>query len=507
MDQHRYEGMIAQLEAQAAHAPAAFRAKVLLFSAAAYLSLFGALLALAGLLYLGVTWALDKHRVVGLIQISLFALVLLPLFYAVARMFFMRIGPPEGRSLTRAEAPRLFEVLDKMRRKLKGPPIHQVLINREYNAAIAQLPRWGLFGRPTNYLMLGLPYLLGAPPREMLATVAHEYGHLCGAHGKLGAWVYRQRRTFGALYEQLQRHAGNSMIHGMMMASLNTFMPRYNAYTFVMSRQNEYEADQTATDLITAEINARGLIRDALLGRWVHETFWPRLWQLADVWARPSFMPFSAMRTAFQASYDEWATRERLAEAWRRDSDCHDTHPALRERVEATGQRCALPGRIEHTAADALLGMTAKRLIDEFDQAWWKEVKKEWETRNQYATRSKARLKELTARPQTELPLHALQELALLTAEFETPAAAKPILEHLMRQPGGPFPKPAYLYGNILLDEGDDAGLDHLLSAARGDTSLHEQAAQRGYLHLFEKRGEAAAQAWWEKLSPDDADE
>lgn len=507
MDQHTYEGMIEQLEAEATHGPAAFRTKVLLLSATAYLSLFGGLLLLALLVYFGAGWAMDRQRIAYLIHIGWIAIFLVPIFFVVARVFFMRLEPPQGRHLTRQEAPKLFEVLDKMRRKLKGPPIHHVLIDREYNAAIAQLPRWGLFGPTTNYLMLGLPYLLGVPPKEMLATVAHEYGHLCGSHGKLGAWVYRQRRTLGALYAQLQQHAGKSFVHSYMMLALNVFMPYYNAYTFVMSRQNEYEADQTATDLLSAEVNARGLIRDTLLGRWIHETFWPRLWALADSWARPSFMPFSAMRTAFQAGYDEWATRERLNEAWRRNSDWHDTHPALRDRVEATGQPCALPGRIEHTAAEALLGTTAKRLIDEFDQAWWKEVKKDWEARYQYATRSKTRLKELAARPMSDLALHEQQEYALLTAEFESPAAAKPILEHLMAQPGGPFPKPAYIYGSILLDEGNDVGLNHLQSAAIGDANLLHDAAQRGYAYLYEKRGEAAAQAWWDKLFPDDTDE
>lgn len=502
MDQHTYEGMIEQLEAEATNGAAAFRTKVLLISTSAYFTLFGGLLLLALLVYFGVSWAMDRQRMAYLIHIGWIGIFLVPIFFVVIRVFFMRLDPPQGRRLAREEAPKLFEVLDKMQRKLKGPPIHHVLIDREYNAAIAQLPRWGLFGPPTNYLMLGLPYLLGVPPKEMLATVAHEYGHLCGAHGKLGAWVYRQRRTFGALYEQLRQHAGKSYVHSYMMAALNAFMPYYNAYTFVLSRQNEYEADQTATDLLTAEVNARGLIRDALLGRWIHETFWPRLWALADSWARPSFMPFSAMRTAFQASYDEWATRERLAEAWRRESDWHDTHPALRDRVTATGQSCALPGRIEHTAAEALLGVTAKRLIDEFDQSWWKEVKKAWEDRFQYATRSKARLKELASRPLRELPLHDLQEYALLTAEFVSPDAAKPILEHLMAQAGGPFPKPAYIYGNILLDENNDAGLDYLITAARSDASLFDAAAQRGYYYLLEKRGESAAQAWWQKNFP-----
>lgn len=504
MDQHAYEGLIEQLEAEAAHHPAAFRSKVILISGAAYLVLFAALVAAALLIYFGVNWAYEKHRTADLLRLGVFALVMAPVFFAVLRMFFMRLEPPAGRPVTRKEAPKLFKALDKMRKKLQGPPIHHVLIDREYNAAIMQLPRWGLFGGHTNYLLLGLPYMLGTPPKEMLATVAHEYGHLCGNHGKLGAWVYRQRRTFGALYAQVEAGASKSWMHAAMEAALSRFMPYYNAYTFVLSRQNEYEADQTATDLVGAEVNASGLIRDTLLGRWVHEEFWPKVFKQADSSVRPLFRPFAAMRTAFQASYEQWATRERLSAAWQVKSDLHDTHPSLCDRVEAAGESAKLPEPIVSTAAEVLLGETAKQLIEELDKAWWQEEKKAWEARYQYAVRAKARLKELAPQPLASLALQDLQERALLASEFDSPQAAKPVLEHLMRRPGGPFPKPSYLYGRILLDEDNDLGLEHLLTAAQDDRSLQDEAAHAGYFYLMKKRGEAAAQRWWDKLYPDE---
>jgi len=97
-----------------------------------------------------------------------------------------------------------------------------------------------------------------------------------------------------------------------------------------------------------------------------------------------------------------------------------------------------------------------------------------------------------------------MQELALLTAEFDSPQAAKPVLEHLLRQSGGPFPKASYFYGRILLDEGNEAGLDQLLIAARSDRSLQEGAANAAYFYLLNKRGEPAAQAWWDKLMPNE---
>jgi Zn-dependent protease with chaperone function len=510
LDQRQYHLLVKRLEVDATVSPGAYRSKVLLISSAAYVVLFGMLLAIAVLIYLGIRSAYTGHHTGVLVRVGLFGLVMVPVFFVVLRMFFIRLAPPEGRYLARAEAPKLFGVLDKMRKRLKAPPIHHVLIDDDFNAAISQRPRWGLFGGHTNYLVLGLPYMLGVSPEEMLATVAHEYGHICGNHGKVSAWVYRQRLTFGALHEHVEQSADGSLFYQGMARMLNKFAPYYNAHTFVLSRENEYEADRTATDLLGGEINAKGLIRDVLLGRWIAEDFWPKLYQQADSREKPVFLPFNAMRTAFKASYPEWASQERLDAAWSEKSGLDDTHPALRDRVEAigkTGALPALPACVEKTAAEALLGAMAKVLIDEFDRRWWEREKSPWNTRYQYVTRSKARLQELSGLPLDNMKVQDLQELAVLSAEFESPQTAKTLLEHLLQQPGGPFPKAAYHYGCILLAEDKESGLDHLLTAAETDRYMREPAARAGYAYLFEKYGEERAQQWWEKIFYQDEEE
>jgi Zn-dependent protease with chaperone function len=501
LDDDHYIGLIRALEAQSENAPAAFRSRVFAISIAAYVALFAILMLSIVIIYYGFSWAQQRHSVRSTIYVGLFALTMLPVFWVVGKFFLMRLPPPTGRELTRAEAPKLFEVIGKMRKKLNGPPIHHVLIDREYNAAIMQLPRFGLFGGHTNYLMMGLPYLLGVSPKEMLATVAHEYGHLCGNHGKMGAWVYRQRITLGALYEQVQNGAENSWVHAGISAALRRFMPYYNAYTFVLSRQQEYEADRTASEIAGTTHNANGLIRDALLGRWIHRDFWPGVYRQADQHAKPGFMPFNSMRLAFAASYDEWATRERMAAAWKTESDLLDTHPCLRERVEAIGEKLQLPVKVETPAADVLLGATTKKLIDEFDGDWWNSQKKNWESRHQHVQRSKTALENFRKQPLESLQLHELQQFAFLTDEFDSSEKAKPLLEYLMAKPGGPFPKPAYFYGRILLNEGNDRGLEFLETAARHDRNMFDDAAYAGYGYLVEKRGESAADAWCKNLA------
>ncbi len=249
------------------------------------------------------------------------------------------------------------------------------------------------------------------------------------------------------------------------------------------------------------------MTRGALLGPWIHEEFWPKLYSQADSAAKPVFLPFSAMRIAFKASYAQWATKERLDAAWSEKSGLSDTHPELRDRVEALGEAAAVPACVDVTSAEALLGETSKSIIDEFDRNWWEKEKKEWTSRYQHVSRSTQRLKELSAQPLTALKLTDLQEFAMLSAEFSEPASAKPVLEHLLRQPNGPFPRADYHYGCILLNEGSERGLDHLSAAANADRYLIDASARAGYAYLLKKHGEYRARQWWEKIVPQDDEE
>ncbi|MCL2022167.1 MAG: M48 family metallopeptidase [Betaproteobacteria bacterium] len=494
------------MEVDATVNPGTYRAKTFLISNAAYVVLFGMLATIALLIYFGIHTAYTKNRASDLIRVGLFGVVMALIFFVVLRMFFMRLAPPEGRYLSREEAPALFNVLDKIRKKLNGPPFHHVLVDDDFNAAIYQHPRWGLFGGHTNYLILGLPYLLGVSPKEMLATVAHEYGHVCGNHGKAGAWIYRQRQTFLALYDKVESGADVYWVYKSIAFMLSAFVPYYNAYTFVLSREDEYAADRTATELVGSKTNAQGLVRGALLGRWFYKEFWSKLYKQADSREEPAFLPYAAMRSAFKASYSEWATKEHLDAAWRKQSGLDDTHPALRYRVEATGEKAELPPCVENTAAEALLGDTAKKLIAEFDRNWWEREKTSWQAQHQYVISSKARLQELSGLPLDSLKLQDLHEYALLSSEFESPQQAKALLERLLRQPGGPFPKAEYHYGYILLAEDNERGLDHL-AVAVNDRHMQESAAHVGYDYLLKKYGEERAQEWWDRIVGQVADE
>ena len=503
MNQQQYMALIERLERAARAQPARFRGSVVLAGLAVYAVEAIVLLALAACAALLLRWAaaplVDSGTWRTVLGAALGATVALLLKW----LAWPRVPAPQGRVLLRAEAPGLFAALDQMRIRLKGPAIDRVVVDARYTAAIAQRPMLGLWGPRTNTLMLGLPYLLGVPTRQMLATIAHEYGHLCAGDAPLHAWVYRQRRIVGALHEQIQDRAGRGAAQRLFVALLDRVLPYYNACTFVLARQNEYEADRVATRLVGAAANAGGLVRDALQMRWMVETFWPTLLRHADRAVRPPFMPYAAMRTALRAGHGQWSRPDRLEAALAQRSGPHDTHPCLRERLAAVGVAASLPQPVERTAADVLLGAaTTHQLIAEFDAQWWRREGRRWEERYRQSRQSRQRLQALQACDMTTLPPAQLEELALLTTEFDTPQAARPVLERLLAGPGGPYAQAAFHYGRLLLDADDVQGLRYLQVAAGADRTLAQPAAMQGHQYLLRTQDEQAARRWTELVLP-----
>lgn len=495
MDDQQYEYLVRRLELEAHDNPARFRTRVLAVSGAAYLVLALILLA-AVALGLAAFVLVSEHRSAWLtFQLGIAGIALLGILYTVLRAFLTRLSPPAGREVGRDEAPRLFELIDRVRDKLKGPPLERVVIDRSFNAAIAQVPRFGLFGGHRNHLVIGLPYLFAMSTREMLATLAHEYGHLAGAHGKVSTWVHRQRLTFAALLARVERDNGD-WFDSLLLAALRRFAPYFNAYTFVLSREDEYEADAAASHAAGHTANARSLCRGELLGRWYADDFWPRLYAQADHRASPLLPPYASLRQAFAENYNEWCTEERLADALRRKSDLHDTHPCLRDRLDAIERPPQLPPPVEECAADVLLQGLAERLAREFDEQWWQEERERWQAHFRKLSEHRRKAATLGEQPLEKLNPFELQELGSALAACRRDAEARPVLEHLLARSDGPFPRAEMLYGVLLLENGNAGGLAHLTQAAADDARLADECMRHGYAFLHATCGPDEAERW-----------
>lgn len=390
MDRADFVHLVRLSEHDSADDSTGYRRGVAAFAALGYLWVIACLVLAVGI----IAWVAGGLGQGGRFNVMrgwllLFALGLL---WATLRALWVRFDEPEGMVLEREDAPALFEALDRIRQKIDGPPVHRVYLDSEFNASIRQLPRFGLFGGAVNYLSVGLPLLMALDRRRLLSVLAHEYGHLRGNHGKLSAWIYRTRLSWLKLDASFQRDEG--VMAFASQAFFRWYFPRFAAKTFALARQDEYEADRVAARLLGTRVVAGALTEIAIKGAWYADEFWPAHWSRAGG-EEQAAGPFGAMQAQLCAPVGAEFARVALRTALRSVSDVDDTHPVLRDRLEALDEKPRLPSWSVKSAL-ALLADPGKWTAY-FDQQWRRTHANDWKEHHIYLSRVRERVATLAA--------------------------------------------------------------------------------------------------------------
>lgn len=368
----------------------AYRRSVAGFAALGYLWVIGCLV-LAVVLGAWGIYAMGHGRFRGFHVALLIAAA--GLLWTSSRALWFRLEAPQGAILTEADAPALFQALERIRKKIKGPAIDHVLLDGSFNASISQIPRYGLFGGATNYLTIGLPLLMAIDRPRFLAVLAHEYGHLRGGHGQFAAWIYRTRLSWMKLEHGMRHDAG--VVAAATQAFLRWYFPRFMAKTFALARQDEYEADRIAGKLVGRDVAGAALTEISIKGQWLAAEFWPLHWSAALGSPQPAG-PFGAMRTLLaQPVADDFARRS-LRKSLIQLSDEVDTHPVLRDRLEALKASKQLPAWSSRPALE-LLGNGADPWLTRLDREWCRDNASDWKLHHAYLRRVQVGIDTLSA--------------------------------------------------------------------------------------------------------------
>lgn len=429
MDQADFVHMVRMSEIASAENSSAYRRSVAAFAALGYAWVLGCLVLALGM----VAWALPP-LLEGRFKL-VFVMVLisgLTLLWTSLQALWLRSDAPDGVEITAVEAPALFEALERIRRKIKGPHIHHVYLNDEFNACIRQQPRYGLLGGAVNHLTIGLPLLMALDRQRFLAVLGHEYGHLRGDHGRFAAWIYRTRMAW------MRMHQGLGDDGNVVAAASNAFMrwylPRFAARSFALARQDEYEADRIAGRLVGREVAAAALIEIEVRGTWMERHFWERHWSKAADHPVP-VGPYRSLRKRLARMPEPAFANDALRQALKRLSNVDDTHPGLRDRLESLEAPPILPEWSGGSAME-LLGDDAKRWIAHFDKQWCRDHATEWKQHHAWLAQVRERVQKLTAQ-QAQSNADEMVELARLSRHLDPRAPVQPLYAlALQRSPG-----------------------------------------------------------------------
>ena len=507
VDIERFREVVSRLENESAISPGHYRARVAMLTLLGFgiLALLLATASLGLLIVVGLVVAVVLSGGGVLLLLlklgKLLAFLVVPLLYLIhttVRAFVARLPVPAGREVTRAEAPALFAALDTIRRQMRGPRFHHVLMVDDLNAAVVQRPVFGLVGWPRNYLLLGLPLLEAMPAAEALAVVAHEYGHLAGAHGRFAAYIYRLRLTWVTLHAHVEQIS--SWLRRPVIALVRWYVPYFNAYTFVLARAHEYQADTASARLVGVEQTASALKRVNTLAA-QRQKFLKQAFNSVEHHAHPPGDLMTRWASVTVRSPEHADARRWLTAALDREGEIDDTHPTLRQRLTAlVGNASASPPQAREgtSAAQDWFGPQLDVLRAELQSRWVGLVTPAWTERYADAQRARSSLAELRAlaQPNDEQTLQTVKLVLRLEPETDMREQLAAFnASHVDHALG------LFLEGRVRLEYGEHQGLDLLERAIALDPESTAPACECAHAYFSDGDTEVDATrlAHWQR--------
>ena len=494
----RFERLVREAEASIAADPRAYRLRIVGCALLGYGVLFGAVAVLVALVGGAVWGALASTAFLLLLLKKKLIIPLLAVVWVILRSLWVRIEAPSGYHARRAEFPALHDEVHALRRQLKTPAVHEIILTEEFNAAVAQTPRLGVLGWNRNTVILGLPLLLALTPEQARAVLAHEFGHLSGNHSQFSAWIYRLRLTWYRVMLAFDEAHGFSTV--LLRRFFDWYAPYFNACSFALARGNEYEADAISARLTSVKDAAHALVSTHIRSDHIHEHYWRPLLKRAEASPEPETRPFSGLaRFLRESSPPREELLERIRKAVTVETDHANTHPALRDRLSAMNAPPVLPGSIGRSAADVWLGARLPGVLAVFDRQWLERNREAWQQRFDYVQQARGELAQLAARPGDQLTHEERWNLAAWTEEFAPETDALPLYRAYAQH--APDDRDAdFVIGRILLERNDPQGLAHLerateefrhaLPACELACDYFQRVGDRNQADLWRRRGE-----------------
>jgi len=253
----------------------------------------------------------------------------------------------------------LFGELESIASSLKEPMPREVYLIGDVNAFVAD--RGGFMGFGSRRVMgLGLPLLSILTISQFRAVIAHEFAHYYGGDTSLGPWVYKTQTAIIRIFQNMGSIGGLTrlailrvmyvVVATLMQWYFQVFLRAFN----LASRQREYRADELA-----CIIAGRQPLIDGLRAIHGAAMAWPAYWKselapVLNIGAMPGIADGFARFVSVPAIHDQIqkGIAKQIQEA---KVNPYDSHPPLRERIDAAQKMSGDPVQEDPHPARSLL--------------------------------------------------------------------------------------------------------------------------------------------------------
>jgi Zn-dependent protease with chaperone function len=466
--------LIPKLQAQYEKNPRLYRIKLIGIALMGYSYIAMIIMLLLVVMVGGGFMAVQTH--LGAIFFKL-GIPFLFLLLTILSSLWVRVPQPEGIDVTPSDTPELFKEISDIAGRINAPCPRHVLINGEFNAAVVQLPAFGLLGGVRNYLLLGLPVMETLSPDEFRSVLAHEIGHLSKSHGRLGLWLYKKRAVWEQLLQALEMNHGWGI--NLFRNFAKWYVPFFNCHEFLLARQHEIEADRIAAGFAGAAAAGNALMRMEIVAAHLDEQFWPEVHQRSRRQKDPPEQIHRELAEHLKTGIIGDKARLYLQRALQKESGIDDPHPSLNERLRSMGTDTSAPLCDNFkNAAELLLGGHIESIRTTLDFQWRNSIRDQWRQNHEEA--EKARNELVTLETALQKDPHdtqtAWKRACILKNEGHDKEAREAVMSIIANDPAF---APAYLVsGQDRLKEADEKGLADLNRAMELDTLLTLSACE-----------------------------
>lgn len=305
--------------------------------------------------------------------------------YSVIRVLFLRYEEPLGEKLTNHDAPELFRRVDEIGKLMGAPPISSIALTEDLNAFASAVPKLFLLGKPDLHVSIGVPLLAFLPPEEVDEVIAHELAHHTNRDTDVSLKVYRVLGVWRILAEN-----GGSWIDWSPIFA-RWYYPRLAGMSSVLSRDTEFAADRMAARVVGNDVAIRAHFRLAFAATQRSEQMLKRMRKSIE----KSEEPISNwVEQLLEVASESVEIKPGAIEAeGRRVSLTGDSHPTLRERIEAIGGKLdpqdtagiadlveILQAPLGETGVDRYLGGSDSAISQKINLNWQREQLQEWKS-------------------------------------------------------------------------------------------------------------------------------
>lgn len=487
-----FEQLVVQAEQEINNNPEHYKRRLKYLAWLGYAVIFGMVFLLVSLAA-GMVWAMlaSSALMIFLLKTKLI-FVLAGLIWVLGRSLFVRIKAPEGFELSQKDFPQLWSEIEKLRHFLKTAPIHRIILEPDMNAAIAQTPRLGMIGPYQNTLVLGLELLMVLSVEQARAVIAHELAHLSGNHSKFASWIYRVRMSWAHIsYSLDQNHTWGT---GLIRRFFYWYEPYFSGYSFVLARNNEYEADALAAQLTSREAAASALVTTYAYADLIQAKFWQAIYDSACNKAEPDDNIYHQLKDFFAKRHQYRAELAlSLRNALKQQTQFADTHPALMKRLKALKAN-GLVADEQSPRALTWLQEKTEHILEHFNYQWVRDNNERWQAFHQKALAARQELQQLKQRDEASLSQEERWQMAEITHHYLPKDDALPLfVRYHKAYPDDP--DGILALGRLLLQRDKQVGINYIEQAmAYPHLTLH--AAEAAWQYYTRTHQAEQAEHW-----------